>query len=92
MNLIIEFIGIYLIMGIVAVLIYIVFAMGYLFIKLYPNYNKLVEFNRHIESDINENKSKSNAIIHWLNVLFMWPYRITMAVYDIHSTIKKITT
>lgn len=89
MNRIFEFVGMYLMMGIVAYGIYIVVGTIYAITKLYPNWiEKALDLKSRVDAKIEQPKSK---IGHILNILFLWPYRITMGSYTIYSTIKEMT-
>ena len=89
MNLIFEFVGMYLMMGIMAYGIYIVVGTIYALVKLYPNVlERTQDFRSRVNAQIEQPKSK---IGHLLNILFLWPYRITMGSYMIYSAIKEMT-
>lgn len=88
MNLIFEFVGMYLIVGIVAYGIYMVAWTIYALTKLYPNWaEKVQDFKSHVYARIEQPKSK---IGHLLNILFLWPYRITIGSYNVYSIIKEM--
>ena len=93
MNLIFEFMGMYLMIGIMAYGIYFVVGTIYLIAKLHPNtYAKARLFkSRVVKAYAKTEQSKSDIIGRWLIIIFLWPYVITRGSYRIYSEAKNMT-
>lgn len=90
-NLIFEFAIIYVTLGMLAYILFIVCGTIYAAVSLYPNVAQMQRFRSLSSYKTSEKKNDGIFKFIW-NYVILWPYRITMAAYILQTNVNKAKT